>query len=202
MPDTPAPAARPDRSARAEATRDRVLEATATLLASRGFEGVNTNVIAAAAGLSPPAVYRYFPNKFSLYIALAEKLQAELDADLDRVLAQAQGKPLADLVSALVDVADAFWQRRPAFGPLWTGSWAMEGEVKPAFLFGQRTVARLQAAAPQFGRLGPLMELVTLGVAVNITMAILNIAQQSPAEFRPLLVAEAKRATLAYLDAV
>jgi AcrR family transcriptional regulator len=188
-------------SPKAIATRDAILEATAALLPELGFEGVNTNIVAARAGVTPPAVYRYFPNKFSLYLALADKLQGELDVDLDRALVGAGDKSIAVLVDALVDVGDAFWQRRPAFGPLWMGGWAMQGEVAPAFLFGQRTVARLQAATDRFRRLGPLQELVTLGIAINITMAILNIAQQSPPEFRPLLVAEAKRATLAYLDA-
>jgi AcrR family transcriptional regulator len=189
-------------SARAKATRDRVLEATASLLAEKGFEGVNTNVVAVRAELSPPAVYRYFPNKFALYHALAEKLQAELDIELDRVLADRRDHPVTSLVDGLVDAAYAFWERRPAFGPLWTGAWAMAGEVPPAFVFGQRTVARLQQATQEFARLGPMGELVALGVAMNITMAILNIALQSPAEFRPMLVTEAKRATRAYLDTV
>ena len=44
--------------ARAKATYDSILEATATLLVERGYEGVNTNAVAAQAGLKPPAVYR------------------------------------------------------------------------------------------------------------------------------------------------
>jgi AcrR family transcriptional regulator len=202
MPKLTAPRPNKTLSPKAHATRDAILEATAALLAERGFEGVNTNVVAVRAGVTPPSVYRYFPNKFSLYLALAERLQGELDQELDSILKGISDQPVAAIVDALVDVADAFWQRRPAFGPLWMGAWAMEGEVAPAFIFGQRTVARLQAATREFNRLGPLGELITLGIAINITMAILNIAQQSPREVRSLLVTEAKRATRAYLDAV
>jgi AcrR family transcriptional regulator len=198
VPPPPSPPASP----RAEATRTAILEATAALLAEKGFEGVNTNVVAARAGVTPPAVYRYFPNKFALYHALAETLQAELDIELDRVLADRRDHPVASLVDGLVDAGYAFWVRRPAFGPLWTGAWAMAGETPPALIFGQRTVARLQKATSAFAHLGPLGELVTLGVAMNIAMAILNLALQSPPEFRSMLVTEAKRATRAYLDAV
>lgn len=190
------------RTPKAQATYDAILEATAALLAERGFEGVNTNVVAMRAGVTPPAVYRYFPNKFSLYLALAEKLQGELDVDLDAALAGAADRPLASLVDNLIDVAYAFWQRRPAFGPLWTGAWAMDGEKPPALVFGECTVARLQRATGHFTRLGPFGEYMTLGVAMNISMAILNVALQCPPDLRPLFVAEAKRATLAYLDAV
>jgi AcrR family transcriptional regulator len=193
-------ARRQPRQQRGVETVDAILEATAALLAERGFEGVNTNVVAERAGVRPPAVYRYFPNKFALYHALAAKLHDELDPLIDAALVDAEARPLDDLVGALLDVVDTFWQRRPAFGALWYGEWAIQGSPPPAIVFGERTVARLAAATTRFRHLGPLGERLALGAAMHIAMAVINLAGAAPAQARPLVIAEAKRAVLAYLS--
>lgn len=59
---------------RAAVTIERILDATAELLASEGFEGVSTNLICKHAGLTPPALYRYFPNKHAVLKELGERL--------------------------------------------------------------------------------------------------------------------------------
>jgi AcrR family transcriptional regulator len=41
----------------------RILDAAAEILEERGYEGVSTNRIAAAAEISPGSLYQYFPNK-------------------------------------------------------------------------------------------------------------------------------------------
>lgn len=60
-----------DRSSR---TLDRILEAAAELLAEVGFERLSTNMICKRAGVTPPALYRYFPNKYSVLRELGERL--------------------------------------------------------------------------------------------------------------------------------
>lgn len=189
------------RQDRARATFDAILEATAALLAERGYEGVNTNVVAERAGVKPPAVYRYFPNKFALYLALAEKLQGELDVILDAALVGADQRPLSELVDRLIEGAQRFWVERPAFGILWSGQWAMQGTPAPAVLFGERTVARFIAATARFRHLGPLRETITVAAAMQIGMALIHLGGAAPPGGRPLVIAEAKRALLAYLDA-
>ena len=121
---------------------------------------------------------------------------------LDEALADADTRPLAELVDALIDGAVAFWARRPAFAALWSGSWAYEGAPAPALLFGQRTVARLAAATTRFRALGPLRELTVLAAGMTIGMAIVNLASIAEGEQRELLTREAKRAVLAYLESV
>lgn len=61
---------------RAAKTIDQVLAAAADLLAADGFEKLTTNGICKRAGLTPPALYRYFPNKYAVVKELGERLMA------------------------------------------------------------------------------------------------------------------------------
>lgn len=55
-----------------EASRQRIVEAAADLLAREGREAVTTRAVAAAAGVQAPAIYRLFGDKDGLLDAVAE----------------------------------------------------------------------------------------------------------------------------------
>lgn len=58
--------------------RERILDAAAELLESKGLRHLNTNALAAAAGVTPPTVYRHFDNKEAAVVALAARfIEAE-----------------------------------------------------------------------------------------------------------------------------
>lgn len=59
---------------RASKTVELILETAAGLLEELGFEELTTNKICKAAGLTPPALYRYFPNKYAIVSELAQRL--------------------------------------------------------------------------------------------------------------------------------
>lgn len=59
---------------RASKTVDLILTTAAGLLEEIGFEELTTNKICKAAGLTPPALYRYFPNKYAVVTELARQL--------------------------------------------------------------------------------------------------------------------------------
>ncbi|MBT0570658.1 TetR/AcrR family transcriptional regulator [Curvibacter sp. CHRR-16] len=66
--------------ARARQTYERILSATAEVLVQVGPERLTTNLVCEQAGLTPPALYRYFANKYALLEALGERLtQAQRD---------------------------------------------------------------------------------------------------------------------------
>jgi AcrR family transcriptional regulator len=60
--------------ARSRATVDLVLDTALDLLAEVGADGFNTNLLAERAGVSVRAIYRYFPNKLAVLVALAERI--------------------------------------------------------------------------------------------------------------------------------
>jgi AcrR family transcriptional regulator len=59
---------------RATETYELILDVAAKMLADVGVERLSTNMICEQAGLTPPALYRYFPNKYALLSELAQRL--------------------------------------------------------------------------------------------------------------------------------
>ena len=59
---------------RATETFERILEVGAQTLADVGIDRLSTNLVCERAGLSPPALYRYFPNKYALLCELGRRL--------------------------------------------------------------------------------------------------------------------------------
>jgi len=59
---------------RSRLTFEAILSATASLLEEVGIESLSTNMICARANLTPPALYRYFPNKYALLKELGIRL--------------------------------------------------------------------------------------------------------------------------------
>lgn len=80
------------RQARAQDTFELILETAGQLLERVGFEQLTTNLICKAAGLSPPALYRYFPNKYAVLKELGDRLMRAQD---DEVMAWADAGGLS-----------------------------------------------------------------------------------------------------------
>lgn len=59
---------------RARATYEQIIQATGELLPEIGIERLSTNMIAERAGLTPPALYRYFPNKYAILSEMGRRL--------------------------------------------------------------------------------------------------------------------------------
>ncbi|MGH8882698.1 MAG: TetR/AcrR family transcriptional regulator, partial [Stackebrandtia sp.] len=88
---------------RARLTRERILAAAAQVFATHGYAAGTTDRIAAAAKLSIGTLYQYFPNKDAILLALS---QAHMDAAttaIRRVLDQAGGDWLDQVIGAVID---------------------------------------------------------------------------------------------------
>ena len=68
------------RQARAIRTYEAILAAAAELLVEVGVERISTNLIAERAGVTVPALYRYFPNKYAVLNALGAALMDHQNA--------------------------------------------------------------------------------------------------------------------------
>jgi AcrR family transcriptional regulator len=64
---------------RSRQTYDAILAAAGALLEEVGIEQLSTNLVCKRAQLSPPALYRYFPNKYALLRELGARLMARQD---------------------------------------------------------------------------------------------------------------------------
>jgi AcrR family transcriptional regulator len=92
-------------------TRERLLDVAGELLADVGIERISTNLICARAGVTPPALYRYFKDKYAVLEALGLRLmerQNEVLMEwLDRYAPQGLdviGEHVEDLLRATADV--------------------------------------------------------------------------------------------------
>jgi AcrR family transcriptional regulator len=98
---TPAPTARGRRR------RERLLTVTAELVAERGFHAVGIADIGAAAGVTGSAIYRHFPSKRDILVALLDRVVDDLLAGAQDVVATASAPDdaLDRLLRAHVDFA-------------------------------------------------------------------------------------------------
>ena len=85
---------------RGEAARARLLRAAVDAFAERGFHGTSTRDIAAAAGMSPAAVYVHFRSKDALLEEISRKGH-ELTLDLVRDAISAGSSPAEQLTNVV-----------------------------------------------------------------------------------------------------
>ncbi|HEY0184756.1 MAG TPA: TetR/AcrR family transcriptional regulator [Rhodopila sp.] len=93
---------------------ERVLEATALVLAERGYAGISTNLIADRAGVSVGSLYQYFPNKDALVTALHERHAAQMGQIIEQVLCEAHPRGLRGHIDAIVRALVAAHRLEPA----------------------------------------------------------------------------------------
>jgi AcrR family transcriptional regulator len=93
---------------RSAATRAALMNAARPLFAQRGYAGVGTPEIAAAAGVTRGALYHQFTDKLALFTAVLEQMEEDLVAQLaEQVAAAAPPDALAALSAALDGWLDA-----------------------------------------------------------------------------------------------
>jgi AcrR family transcriptional regulator len=89
---------------RSHATVEAVLEATARILVRRGWAGLTTNHVAAAAGVSVGTLYEYFPSKEALVRQLVDRHLARAESLLEARIAELLADPRVLTTSTLARV--------------------------------------------------------------------------------------------------
>lgn len=116
----PAPPRRQPVQARSRARVDAILDAADVVFLELGFANATTNHVAARAGTSIGSLYRFFPDKNALLVALAERYQQQMLA-LAAQLTQpsdARSMTLSTLVATGVDSFGQFLVSSPGFKTL------------------------------------------------------------------------------------
>lgn len=107
---------------RSRQTYERVLAAAGSLLAEVGIEQFSTNLVCKRANVTPPALYRYFPNKYALLRELARRLMEIQD---NKVFAWIEAGGLSgvtheDIAAHVVTLLRALTELTQAFpGGIW-----------------------------------------------------------------------------------
>ncbi|GAB2921271.1 TetR/AcrR family transcriptional regulator [Micromonospora polyrhachis] len=146
--------------------KDRIALAGAELFCERGYHGVSVDEIAAVVGISGPAVYRHFPNKYAILVhATREVVGALLAATADPQATTTQDI-LDELLTALAGVAVS--KRRVAGLYQWEGRYLTPEHQREFVATLDTLVGRL---------VGPLRELrpdLTAGQAALLVDAALS----------------------------
>jgi len=193
-----APIVQPPRETPAEhaaSMRARILDGASRAFAGTGFRATAVPTIAAEAGVSVGLIYRYFPSKEELFLAVCAR---ETDAKLDELAATLGAIPdpvarLAAAVDQFVASLDGSW------GPIVIHAWA-EADRNPrvrdmlqrlfeqqrgfAALFIREAMARGEVSA------GLDVEAVSLAAGLLLHGAIAYAAERGSA-FEPDLVRRA-----------
>lgn len=86
---------------------ERILDATARVLAVRGYAGLTTNHVAAEAGVSVGALYRWFDDKGALVEALRQRSSDQIFESLSETLVRTAELPVREgvgqVLAALID---------------------------------------------------------------------------------------------------
>lgn len=98
---------------RGEETSARILTVAVDLFGNRGFDGVSTREIAAAASVPPASLRYYFENKQGLYIACLEHIQAVIFQRMESSLREAEAllddeqAPCDRIIDSFCDLQEA-----------------------------------------------------------------------------------------------
>lgn len=92
--------------------RQRIIDAAVACFARSGFHGASMQQICAEAGMSPGALYRYFPSKVSIIAAIAEAEREQHTAFFER-LSEADD-PVEALANIGIDKLEQLLARRHA----------------------------------------------------------------------------------------
>jgi AcrR family transcriptional regulator len=155
----------------ADERREEVLRAAMEVMSTRGLYGTPTLDIARAAGLSQAYVFRLFPTKLSLFVAVVERSFQQIQETLERAAraAGATGEP------ALMAMAAAYTALLEDPGillvQLQAQAAASEPEVRDALRRGFADllgmVERVSGASPQ-----RVQQFFARGMLCNVTAAL------------------------------
>jgi AcrR family transcriptional regulator len=87
---------------RARVTTEAILEATAHILVSEGWDRLTTNHVAERAGVSIGSIYQYFPAKDAIVAALVDRHLERLAALVATEMARAVDLPFAEAAPRIV----------------------------------------------------------------------------------------------------
>lgn len=155
-------------------TRDRMLDAAAHVMRTRGLANATTKEIAKAAGFSEAALYKHFRDKTDLFLAvLSERVPSPLAAMLGTLGERAGKGTVAETLTDVAEAAIAFY--RHGF-PMAASLFA-----EPKLLAAYRDTLRARDAGPQH---------VTRGLAAYL------VAEQRAGRVNPAADPEAAAALL------
>jgi AcrR family transcriptional regulator len=198
----PSPTRRLPVQARSRKRYDAILDAAAAIFAEIGVEAATMEAIAERAETSIGSVYQFFPNKLTLFEAVAERCLERSKLAFDGLLARVSDEmPWGTLIDGAVDAFAALNDGDPAFRATMVnlslyGLYEERDSALQSY-FVRRIAELIASREPSIARRRATLIAVTVVQLVN---AMLMIAERSPAALRKALREEAKVVVRRYVE--
>jgi len=169
-------------------TFEYLLRTAGQLLGEVGFEGLSTNLICKRAGMTPPALYRYFPNKYAVLQELGRRLMRAQDYAVFAWMAEGglSSSSLAAAVESnrrLQTEVNTITRRQPG------GKWIMRAMRAVPLLHAVRIESRdlvarrlAEALQPQYPHLSRKRLLASTRLSTEVMYAATEMALEAPAQ--------------------
>lgn len=141
---TPKPTIAPrkaPRQERARATVEAVLDATADVLRDHGYDGLTTNKVADAAGVSVGSLYQYFPGKDALVIAVLLRYAEHQQAAFLAALTKVAMAPIPVVIDAVIDVLTEQQESDPQLAFVLMNQLPRVGEMGEVIAYNEEKIA-------------------------------------------------------------
>lgn len=182
---------------------NRILDAAAELFAEIGYESATTDKIAARANTSVGGLYRFFPNKLAIFLALVERYLNQLKALFAALhTEEATRLPLNTYISKVIDAFEQFVTANPAYRAVFMQSRLLSTEIMAMDTAFNQEIA--QQLAVFFAARNPTLAphqrdlLATVSVEVASALEILSLTRDS--HFQHQVLTETKKLLISYLQ--
>lgn len=183
---------------------ERILDAASELLAEGGYDAVKTNLIAKKAEVSIGSVYQFFPNRFAIFNALADRYRERISNVLNTHLTLSEDTASwEDAVDRTVVALADLWKGERAFQSVWitvqnTPELREASEAYREALIGDRIGDFLQTIAPDI----PPDRIRAIGrVVLEASNLVLDLSIQGPEEDSETMIEELQLLLKAYIRA-
>jgi AcrR family transcriptional regulator len=175
------------------------LEVAAKLFDEVGYEAATMTTIAERAGSSIGGLYRYFPDKQALAVALQERYHSDADALWSSALEELKKARIADFADCLMDHMVKFVSDRPGYFTL------LAAPVQYRRNAQSRTHLRSQIGNAFVSKNPSLSQeeaVLAANVCIQMIKGMIAVAAEVEARRRALVIREFKRAMTNYLTDV
>ncbi|RQS71262.1 TetR/AcrR family transcriptional regulator [Burkholderia sp. Bp8963] len=184
------------RQARSAAMFEVILEASARIVESSGFDGFNTNAVADLAGVSIGSLYQYFPSKHALIVELIRRGRAQLTDDVIEAIQVLPGAGLEGQIDRIIEAAVRHQLDRPALARTLEYASTMIGSDLEADQLQRELETRV---ADLLHRHGIPDEMVAARDIVALSKGMINAAGVAGESDKAALKQRVRRAVFGYL---
>ncbi|CAN5268559.1 TetR/AcrR family transcriptional regulator [soil metagenome] len=139
---TPIAPRKAPRQERAQATVEAILEATAAVLREEGYDGLTTNKVAEAAGVSVGSLYQYYPGKDALVTAVLLRFAEAQHAGFLSAIASVAAAPVPVVIEKVIETLMAQSDADPLLATVLMNQIPRVGELGEVIAYNEEKTAR------------------------------------------------------------